>query len=108
VGPIMNMSGAENQVQGAVIDALGMAWLQEITIEHGAVVQGNFHDFPMLRINAAPPRINVHFIQSKNPPTGLGEPAYPPLPPALCNALSAATGTRIRRLPILRTDLQWS
>ncbi|HEX2860118.1 MAG TPA: molybdopterin cofactor-binding domain-containing protein [Lacunisphaera sp.] len=108
VGPIMNLSGAENQVQGAVIDALGMAWLQEITLENGAIVQGNFHDFPMLRINATPPRINVHFLQSDNPPTGLGEPGYPPFPPALCSAIFAATGKRIRRLPILRTDLQWS
>ena len=61
-----------------------------------------------MRINAAPPRINVHFIQSKNPPTGLGEPGYPPFAPALCNAIFAATGKRVRRLPLLRTDLSWS
>lgn len=108
VGPIMNLSGAENQVQGSVLDALGAAWLQEITVERGAVVQGNFNDYPLLRIDAAPPRIHVRFIQSDNPPTGLGEPGYPPFPPALCNAIFAATGKRIRRLPLTRTDLRWS
>ncbi|MBI5423823.1 MAG: xanthine dehydrogenase family protein molybdopterin-binding subunit [Opitutae bacterium] len=108
VGPIMNLSGAENQVQGSVVDALGAAWLQEITVERGAVVQGNFNDYPLLRIDAAPPRVNVRFLQSDNPPTGLGEPGYPPLPPALCNAIFAATGKRIRRLPLTRNDLRWS
>ncbi len=107
VGPIINYSGAESQVQGSIIDGLGAAWLQEITIGEGRVEQTNFHDFPLLRINATPARIEIHFIQSDNPPTGLGEPALPPLPPAVCNAIFAATGKRIRRLPIVRTDLQW-
>lgn len=108
VGPIINYSGAESQVQGSIIDGLGGAWLQEITIDAGRVSQSNFHDYPLLRINAAPVRIGVHFIQSDNPPTGLGEPALPPLPPAVCNAIFAAIGKRVRRLPIVRTDLQWS
>lgn len=107
VGPIINPSGAENQIQGSIIDGLGGAWLQELTLENGAVVQSNFHDFPLLRINAAP-KIEIHFIESDNPPTGLGEPAMPPLPPAVCNAIFAATGKRVRRLPIVRTDLAWS
>ena len=106
VGPIMNLSGAENQVQGSVIDGLGAAWLQEITIENGRVVQGNFNDHPLLRINDTP-QIDVHFIQSKNPPTGLGEPGLPPLPPAVCNAIFAATGKRLRSLPISKHDLRW-
>ena len=107
VGPIMNLSGAENQVQGSVIDGLGAAWLQEITIENGRVVQGNFNDHPLLRINDTP-QIDVHFIQSKNPPTGLGEPGLPPLPPAVCNAIFAATGKRLRSLPISKHDLRWT
>ena len=108
VGPIINYSGAESQVQGSIIDGLGAAWLQEITLAEGRVEQTNFHDYPLLRINASPAKIEVYFIQSDNPPTGLGEPALPPLPPAVCNAIFAATGKRIRRLPIARTDLQWS
>lgn len=107
VGPIMNLSGAENQVQGSIIDGLSAAWLQEITIDHGRVVQGNFDSYPLLRINETP-QVDVHFIQSKNPPTGLGEPGLPPLPPALCNAIFAATGKRIRTLPLTKNDLRWS
>ncbi len=107
VGPIINLSGAENQIQGSIIDGLGMAWLQEITHDTGRTVQRNFHDYPLLRMPETP-GIAVHFIQSKNPPTGLGEPAYPVVPPAICNAIFAATGRRIRALPITRHDLAWA
>jgi isoquinoline 1-oxidoreductase beta subunit len=108
VGPIINLSGAENQMEGSVIDGLGAVWLQELTYDEGKAVQSNFHDFPLLRINAAPPKIGVHFIQSENPPTGLGEPPYPVVPPVICNAIFAATGKRIRQWPITKSDLQWS
>jgi isoquinoline 1-oxidoreductase beta subunit len=108
VGPIMNLSGAENQVQGSIIDGLGAIWLQELTYDEGKAVQSNFHDFPLLRINAAPPKVIVEFIQSNNPPTGLGEPPYPVVPPAICNAIFAATGKRIRQWPITKADLSWS
>jgi len=107
VGPIINFSGAENQMQGSVIDGLGMAWLQEITHDRGRTVEGNYNDFPLLRIEETPV-ISVNFLQSKNPPTGLGEPAYPVVPPAVCNAIFAATGKRIRRLPLSKQDLAWS
>jgi isoquinoline 1-oxidoreductase beta subunit len=95
---IINPSGAENQVQGAVLDGIGQA-LTRINIENGRTVQSNFHDFALLRINQAPP-VEVHFRTTDNPPTGLGEPALPPVIPALCNAIYAACGQRLRRLPI--------
>lgn len=107
VGPIMNRSGAEHQVQGSIIDGLSATWLQEITIDHGRVTQGNFDAYPLLRITETP-QVDVHFIESANPPTGLGEPALPPLPPAICNAIFAATGKRIRTLPLTKNDLRWS
>jgi isoquinoline 1-oxidoreductase beta subunit len=107
VGPIINLSGAENQIQGSIIDGLSTAWLQELTFDRGRAVQSNFHDYPLLR-SPETPAMSVNFIQSKNPPTGLGEPGYPVVPPAICNAIFAATGRRIRQLPISKTDLQWT
>jgi isoquinoline 1-oxidoreductase beta subunit len=95
---IINPTGAENQVQGAVLDGIGQAFTR-INIENGRTVQSNLHDFALLRINQAPP-VEVHFRTTDNPPTGLGEPALPPVIPALCNAIHAACGQRVRRLPI--------
>jgi isoquinoline 1-oxidoreductase beta subunit len=98
IGPIINMSGAENQVQGAVIDAFSTAMGLEIGIENGRVQQTNFDRYPILRIPHAP-QVDVHFIQSEYPPTGIGEPALPPTAPAIANAIFAATGHRIRSMP---------
>ena len=99
VGPIINMSGAISQVQGSVIDGLSTMAMQQITMKDGIVQQDNFDTYPVMRI-AATPEVNVHFIQSDNRSTGLGEPALPPLAPAVTNAIFAATGTRVRSMPL--------
>ena len=96
---VINPFGALNQVEGSVLDGLSAALHQKITIENGAAVESNFTDYALMRINEAPP-IETHFIKSDNSPTGLGEPALPPILPALCNAIFAATGKRIRQLPV--------
>lgn len=103
---IINPSNAENQAQGCVIDGLSEAFGQEITIQNGRTVQANYNNHPMLRMGEAPP-IEVHWVKSNNPPTGLGEPALPPVVPALTSAIYAATGKRVRTLPISRHDLSW-
>lgn len=103
--PIINPTGARAQVQGSVIDGLSAAWFQSIDIRRGRIVQSNFDAYRVLRMADAPARIDVHFLRSASAPAGLGEPALPPVAPALCNAIFRATGVRLRRLPVIRADI---
>ncbi len=98
-GVIVNPSAALNQVQGAALDGISVALGNEITFKNGCVEQSNFHDLPLLRMDQAP-YVDVHWLKTDNPPSGAGEPALPPVIPALTNAIFAATGTRVRKLPI--------
>jgi len=103
IGPVLNLSGAKNQVEGGFVDALSTANL-EVTFANGAAQQSNFNDYELLRIGQAP-NIECHFIQSDNRPSGLGEPPIAPAAPAVCNAIFAATGTRVRQLPFSRSGI---
>ena len=104
---VINPLNAENNVQGGILDGISEALGQEIVIENGRVVQTNFNNFPLIRLRQSPP-VEVHFRKTEFPPTGLGEPMLPPVIPALCNAIFAATGKRVRSLPLSKQDLKWA
>ena len=104
---IINPSGAEAQVQGAIMDGLSEMMYQEITLEGGRVMQKNYDQHGLLRLQHAP-EIDVHFVPSEHSPTGLGEPALPPLIPAVCNAIFAASGQRLRSLPLKNSGYSWA
>jgi isoquinoline 1-oxidoreductase beta subunit len=103
-GLVINPDTVKAQMEGGIIFGLTAALKTEITLKDGRVEQGNFHDYQMLRIFESP-EIEVHIVPSGENPTGVGEPGVPPVAPALANAIFAATGKRVRRLPIRASDL---
>jgi isoquinoline 1-oxidoreductase beta subunit len=104
-GLVVNPDRVTAQMEGAGIFGLSLALFGEITAKDGAIVQDNYHNYPVMRMNEAPNAINVHIMEVNAPPGGVGEPGVPPVAPAIVNAYFAATGKRIRELPLRKAGV---
>jgi isoquinoline 1-oxidoreductase beta subunit len=104
---IINPAAAENQVYGCCVDALSEMMSQEITLDKGRVTQTNYHEHGLVSMSESPLNMEVHWNLSNNSPTGLGEPAMPPVIPAVANAIFAASGKRIRSVPLSKLGYSW-
>jgi isoquinoline 1-oxidoreductase beta subunit len=104
-GTVVSPDNVRSQFEGAAVFATSLALFGEITATGGAVNQSNFNNYRVARMNSAPKKISVHMVDSNAPPAGAGEPGVPPFAPALCNAVFAATGKRIRELPLSKAKL---
>lgn len=104
-GKVVNPDNIKAQMEGGIVFGLTAALKAGVTIENGHVQQSNFHDYPLLQMSEMPV-VEVHIIESDNPPTGIGEMGVPPIAPAVANAVYAATGKRVRHIPIRSEDLK--
>ena len=98
-GTIVNPDRVRTQMEGAAIMAIGNTLYSDITVKQGRVQQSNYTDYLVARIDITP-ETHVHFVENDHLPSGVGEPGVPPIGPAICNAIYAATGKRIRALPV--------
>ena len=105
-GTVVNPETLNSQFEGAAVFGTSLALFSEITAKNGAIEQTNFHQYQIARMNQSPRKTNVYMVESSAPAAGVGEPGVPPFAPALCNAIFAATGKRIRELPISKTNLK--
>ena len=101
-GIVANPEMVRQQFEGAAVFGTSIARTGEITATSGVIDQSNFHNYPVARMNDAPYQVDVHIVESSTPPAGVGEPGVPPIAPAICNAIFAATGKRVRELPLTR------
>ena len=104
-GTVVSPDNVRNQFEGAAVFGTSLALFGEITATNGIIDQSNFHNYQIARMNRAPRHVEVHIVESEAPPAGVGEPGVPPFAPALCNAVFAATGKRVRELPLSKTKL---
>jgi isoquinoline 1-oxidoreductase subunit beta len=104
-GTVVSPDNVRNQFEGAAVFGTSLALFGEITAENGQITQSNFNNYRIARMNVAPRHVDVHIVESDAPPAGVGEPGVPPFAPALCNAVFAATGKRVRELPLSKTKL---
>jgi isoquinoline 1-oxidoreductase subunit beta len=104
-GTVVNPEMAVQQFEGAATFGTSLAFYGEITAKNGVIQQSNFDSYPMARMNTSPRETYVHLVASEAPPAGIGEPGLPPFTPALCNAIFAATGKRVRELPLSKLGL---
>jgi len=104
-GRVVNPSGVRQQAEGGIVFGLAAALYGKITFENGVVQEDNYDTYELLRMDQMPV-IDVHIVNSDEAPSGMGEPAVPAAAPALCNAIFAATGRRIRKLPLVDQDIK--
>jgi len=107
-GLVVNPGRAKSQFEGAAVFGTSVARYGEITAQSGAIVQSNFNDYQVARLPEAPRETHVQIVENDAPPAGVGEPGVPPFVPAFCNAVSAATGKRVRELPLSKMDFSRS